>query len=68
MFILQSLTRMFNPFMDAWAARYQAQVGAELKKYGLRADDLIDGEYHPVSDRFEENCVPRMLDSACDQQ
>lgn len=45
---VQTFTRMMSPMMDAWALRYQAQVGKDLKKYGLRVDDLIDQDYHPV--------------------
>lgn len=38
--------------MDRWAKAYQAEVGAELKKYGLRADDMLDPDMHPVRPCF----------------
>mmetsp|Transcript_22174 Transcript_22174/g.30840 ORF Transcript_22174/g.30840 Transcript_22174/m.30840 type:complete len:126 (-) Transcript_22174:261-638(-) len=38
------LAKLTEPMWD-WAARsYQASVGKELKKYGLRYDDLLDPE------------------------
>ena len=39
---------MFEPFLERWSKAYQAEVGAELKKYGLRVDDLLDPDWHPV--------------------
>jgi hypothetical protein len=39
---------MFEPFLERWSKAYQAEVGAELRKYGLRVDDLLDHEAHPV--------------------
>lgn len=39
---MQSLTRMFEPVMGWMATRYQAAVATELKKYGLRYEDLYD--------------------------
>lgn len=35
-----------RPLVGRMAASYQAAVGAELKKYGLRYDDLLN-EYDP---------------------
>ena len=37
---LQTLGRLFDPLVAMLAPRYQAAVGKELKKYGLRAEDL----------------------------
>lgn len=37
-----SLARVFEPLWASMAKQYQAMVGAELKKYGLRYDDLLD--------------------------
>lgn len=45
---MQSFTRMFEPFLERWSKAYQAEVGAELRKYGLRVDDLLDPDAHPV--------------------
>merc|ERR1711920_268187 len=36
------LEKMFTPMFEWCALRYQAMVGSELKKYGLRYDDLLD--------------------------
>lgn len=36
------LTKMAEPLWEWAAVKYQAAVGAELKKYGLRYDDLLD--------------------------
>ena len=46
---------MFEPMMDRWAKAYQAEVGGELRKYGLRVDDLLDPDWHPVRPR---SCTP----------
>jgi hypothetical protein len=45
---LQAFGRMFEPFMERWSKSYQAEVGGELRKYGLRVDDLLDPDWHPV--------------------
>eukprot|EP00208_Stichococcus_sp_RCC1054_P006150 CAMPEP_0206138480 /NCGR_PEP_ID=MMETSP1473-20131121/3352_1 /ASSEMBLY_ACC=CAM_ASM_001109 /TAXON_ID=1461547 /ORGANISM="Stichococcus sp, Strain RCC1054" /LENGTH=122 /DNA_ID=CAMNT_0053531925 /DNA_START=112 /DNA_END=480 /DNA_ORIENTATION=- len=37
-----TLVRMFEPFLGWAARRYQARVAVELKKYGLRYEDLLD--------------------------
>lgn len=39
---------MFEPFLERWSKSYQAEVGGELRKYGLRVDDLLDPDWHPV--------------------
>lgn len=39
---LQGLARIFEPLAALIAPRYQAMVGKELKKYGLRYEDLYD--------------------------
>jgi ubiquinol-cytochrome c reductase subunit 7 len=38
----KALTKMLEPMFAAMAKRYQGYVGAELSKYGLRYDDLLD--------------------------
>ena len=45
---LQAFGRMFEPMMERWAKSYQAEVGGELRKYGLRVDDMLDPDSHPV--------------------
>ena len=47
--VLQALARMFEPVMGWMATRYQAAVATELKKYGLRYEDLYDPELNMVS-------------------
>ena len=43
---LQSLiAKVFDPLVKFMAPRYQAAVGKELKKYGLRYEDLYDPMY-----------------------
>jgi ubiquinol-cytochrome c reductase subunit 7 len=42
---LQVLARLFEPFAAWMAPRYQAAVVKELKKYGLRYEDLYDPQY-----------------------
>ncbi len=45
----QSMIKMFDPVLT-WAARkYQAAVATELKKYGLRYEDLYDPQLNMVS-------------------
>ena len=39
---------MFEPMMERWSKSYQAEVGKELRKYGLRVDDMLDPDWHPV--------------------
>ena len=36
------MIKMFDPFLTWAARRYQAAVATELKKYGLRYEDLYD--------------------------
>ena len=43
-----SLAKMFEPLFARAARSYQAMVGQELKKYGLRYDDLLDPLYSTV--------------------
>ena len=38
----KAITKMFEPMFASFAKRYQGWVGAELSKYGLRYDDLLD--------------------------
>ena len=47
------MIKMFDPFLT-WAARkYQAAVATELKKYGLRYEDLYD----PLLNMVRGNCT-----------
>jgi ubiquinol-cytochrome c reductase subunit 7 len=39
------LSKLSEPFWNWASRRYQAAVGKELKKYGLRYDDLYDELY-----------------------
>ena len=43
-----ALAKMFEPLFARAARSYQAMVGSELKKYGLRYDDLLDNLYSTV--------------------
>ena len=38
----KALVRLLDPFLSFWAVRYQASVASELRKYGLRYEDLYD--------------------------
>ena len=38
----QGLAKLFDPLVAWMAPRYQAVVARELKKYGLRYEDLYD--------------------------
>lgn len=37
-----ALGRLFRPFVERYATRYQANLAVHLKQYGLRYDDLYD--------------------------
>lgn len=50
---MQAFGRMFEPMMERWAKSYQKEVGGELRKYGLRVDDLLDPDLHPVRGRLQ---------------
>jgi hypothetical protein len=41
-FFAQALQRLAAPFLEWAATRYQARLATNLKKYGLRYDDLYD--------------------------
>ena len=43
-----AIAKMFEPLFARAARSYQAMVGSELKKYGLRYDDLLDNLYSTV--------------------
>eukprot|EP00803_Ostreobium_quekettii_P009420 evm.model.scf_60.1 EVM.evm.TU.scf_60.1 scf_60:8726-10934(+) len=47
---------MFEPMVQWAAKRYQAAVAAELKKYGLRYDDLYD----PMHDLDINEAISRL--------
>ena len=38
----QALAKLFDPLVAFLAPRYQVVVGKELRKYGLRYEDLYD--------------------------
>jgi len=44
-FITKTLNKMVEPVFNWAAKQYQAAVAVELKKYGLRLDDLYDEMY-----------------------
>ena len=43
------LVKLFEPAIEWMAFRYQRAVGNELRKYGLRYDDLLCQAYSLVS-------------------
>ena len=49
------LAKLFEPLLARAARSYQAMVGYELKKYGLRYDDLYDQLYSTVRRVFKFN-------------
>lgn len=38
----RALVKLFEPWIKSASTAYRATVGAELRKYGLRYDDLLD--------------------------
>lgn len=60
--VLQSLGKLFDPLVAMLAPRYQAAVGKELKKYGLRLEDLYD----PENDLDVEEALGRLPQEAVD--
>jgi hypothetical protein len=38
----RALAKLFEPWVKSASTAYRATVGAELRKYGLRYDDLLD--------------------------
>jgi len=38
----RALVKLFEPWVKSASTAYRATVGAELRKYGLRYDDLLD--------------------------
>lgn len=61
-FLLQTLARLFEPVVAWMAPRYQAAVGKELKKYGLRYEDLFD----PQLDLDVEEALRRLPQEVVD--
>ncbi len=45
---LQAMLKLFDPVLTWAARRYQAAVATELKKYGLRYEDLYDPQLNMV--------------------
>eukprot|EP00898_Chlorokybus_atmophyticus_P005005 jgi/Chlat1/5505/Chrsp360S00832 len=56
MSLLKRVARIFDPVVNWAALRYQATVGAELRKYGLRYEDLLD----PTHNNDVEEALNRM--------
>ena len=48
------LAKLTEPMFEWAALRYQANVGAELRKYGLRYDDLLDPSMNGVRTRVRD--------------
>lgn len=46
------MIKLFDPFLTWAARRYQAAVATELKKYGLRYEDLYDPLLNMVWAKF----------------
>eukprot|EP00899_Mesostigma_viride_P024509 jgi/Mesvir1/5242/Mv15363-RA.1 len=46
MSLLKKLSSALLPLHEWAAARYRAVLAVELKKYGLRVDDLFDADYN----------------------
>ncbi|GMH44845.1 hypothetical protein BSKO_12797 [Bryopsis sp. KO-2023] len=57
-----SLSRMIEPVFKWAAKRYQAAVATELKKYGLRYDDLLD----PLEDLDVNEAINRLPQEVVD--
>lgn len=58
----KGLMRLLEPLAALVAPRYQAAVGAELKRYGLRYEDLYD----PQLDLDVDEALRRLPASAVD--
>lgn len=52
------LAKLVEPAFQWAAVRYKAAVGAELKKYGLRYDDLLDPTMNLVCTPSSSNSLP----------
>jgi len=59
---LQTISKFFDPLIAMVAPRYQAAVGKELKKYGLRVEDLYD----PENDLDVETALERLPQEVID--
>ena len=46
------LAKLMDPLLGRMAAWYQRSVGTELRKYGLRYEDLLDPQLDLVSHRL----------------
>jgi hypothetical protein len=49
---------MFEPLLGWAARRYQARVATELKKYGLRYEDLLDPWENLVGTLYQQKLHP----------
>ncbi|KAK9863907.1 hypothetical protein WJX84_004242 [Apatococcus fuscideae] len=61
--VMNSLARMFDPVMGWMARRYQAAVATELKKYGLRYEDLYDPQLNMDVDEAMKRLPVEVIDA-----
>eukprot|EP01025_Chloroclados_australasicus_P040354 TRINITY_DN4207_c0_g1_i2.p2 TRINITY_DN4207_c0_g1~~TRINITY_DN4207_c0_g1_i2.p2 ORF type:complete len:134 (-),score=15.98 TRINITY_DN4207_c0_g1_i2:330-731(-) len=66
--MLTAFGRMFEPFLQSWSKSYQKEVGAELAKYGLRVDDLLDPDSHPDIEEALRRTPQEVLDARMQRQ
>jgi len=59
-----SLGKLLDPLIARFAPAYQAAVGKELKKYGLRIEDLYD----PENDLDVEEALERLPQDVIDSR
>lgn len=57
----QALAKLFDPLVALIAPRYQAVVGKELRKYGLRYEDLYDPQLDLVRAWGTSPCLAQLL-------
>ncbi len=57
-----SISKLLDPIIQRFAPAYQAAVGKELKKYGLRIEDLYD----PENDLDVEEAITRLPQDVID--
>lgn len=57
-----SISKFLDPLIQRFAPAYQAAVGKELKKYGLRIEDLYD----PENDLDVEEAIGRLPQDVVD--
>jgi hypothetical protein len=59
------LAKLAEPAFEWAAVRYKAAVGAELKKYGLRYDDLLDPTMNLVRNPARQRTSLKAAMCAC---